>query len=104
MESSRLQTLWARVRAIATGRFGPRASARLHVRLYTRAGCHLCDEALHVLRDHRLDVELVDVDGDPKLVERYGEVVPVVEINRRERFRGQVEPVLLRRIVCQERG
>jgi glutaredoxin len=67
--------------------------------LYTRQGCHLCDEALQVLLQHGLSPEMRDVDADPALRERFDTCVPVVEIDGRIRFRGRVEPMLLRRIV-----
>jgi len=68
--------------------------------LYTRAGCHLCEEALAALLRHRLAPKLIDIDGDPALRERFNECVPVVIIDGKERFRGRVNPVLLRRIVA----
>jgi glutaredoxin len=68
--------------------------------LYTRQGCHLCDEAAAVLRRHGLRPEAVDIDADPALRQRYTDCVPVVEIDGRERFRGRVNEVLLRRILA----
>jgi len=67
--------------------------------LYTRAGCHLCDEALAVLTRHGLRPEVVDIDRDPDLIARYGDSVPVVLIDGRLRFRGRVDERLLRRLV-----
>lgn len=60
----------------------------LTVTLYTRPGCHLCEQAHAILRTaaRGLDVELclVNVDDDPALVRRYGERVPVAAINGRD--------------------
>ena len=67
--------------------------------LYTRAGCHLCDDAKSVLRAHGLDPAEVDVDASDGLRELHGSWVPVVEIDGRVRFRGRVDPILLRRLV-----
>ncbi len=67
--------------------------------LYTRAGCHLCDEAEAVLAAHGLQAQLVDIDGDAALRERFNECVPVVEIDGKVRFRGRVDPVLLQRLL-----
>jgi glutaredoxin len=67
--------------------------------LYTRRGCHLCDEARLVLEQHGLGPLCVDIDADPRLHERFDTCVPVVEIDGRIRYRGRVEPVLLRRIL-----
>ncbi len=72
---------------------------RLNVVLYTRQGCHLCDEAQEVLSEFGIAPNLVDIDGDPELRERFDSCVPVVEIDGKVRFRGRVEPTLLRRIV-----
>jgi glutaredoxin len=67
--------------------------------LYTRQGCHLCDDALELLRKHGLQPEKVDIDADPQLRERYTTCVPVVVIDGKERFRGRVNEVLLRRLL-----
>jgi glutaredoxin len=69
------------------------------VRLYTRRGCHLCDEAKAVLARHGLSPQEIDIDADPVLIKRYDTCVPVVEIDGRERFRGRVDEVLLRRLL-----
>ena len=75
-----------------------------NVVLYTRQGCHLCEEARVVLERHGLSPRLVDIDADPVLRERYNECVPVVEINGHERFRGRVNEVMLRRLVNSQTG
>jgi len=67
--------------------------------VYTRAGCHLCDDAITILERNGLTVRTVDIDQDPLLIERYSECVPVVFIDGRERFRGRIDPVLLRRLL-----
>jgi glutaredoxin len=67
--------------------------------LYTRQGCHLCEVAAELLARHRLEVQKVDIDLQPELRERYNECVPVVVIDGRERFRGRVDELLLRRIL-----
>jgi len=61
------------------------------VTLYTREGCHLCEEARARIREgghglaYRLDV--VDVDSDPDLARRFGEEVPVVFVGGRKAFK-----------------
>ena len=67
--------------------------------LYTRQGCCLCDEAKATLEQHGLTVQSVDIDNDPTLREKYDLLVPVVWIDGKERFRGQVNPILLRRLL-----
>jgi glutaredoxin len=67
--------------------------------LYTRVGCHLCDDARELLVRHGLAPRSVDIDADPELRERYDVCVPVVVIDGVERFRGRVNEVLLRRLL-----
>lgn len=53
--------------------------------LYTRAGCHLCDDALEVVAAacaaSGSDYQLVDIDAQPELREKYGDKVPVVTVD-----------------------
>jgi glutaredoxin len=78
----------------------------LHVVVYTRRGCHLCEMAWRQLRRarrrHGFRLEAVDVDTDPELAARHGTSVPVVTVNGRVRFRGAVNPVLLARLLRAE--
>jgi glutaredoxin len=67
--------------------------------LYSRRRCCLCDQAKQLLISQGFDLEEVDIDADPDLREKYNECVPVVFIDGRERFRGRIDPVLLRRLL-----
>lgn len=67
--------------------------------LYSRQGCHLCDQAAAMLARHGLKFDVVDVDADPQLQKRYDTCVPVVLIDGKERFRGRVDELLLRRLL-----
>jgi glutaredoxin len=71
--------------------------------MYTRAGCHLCEEAWELLtrEQERFGFRLreVDVDTDTRLAELYGQEVPVVAVDGEVRFRGAVNAVLLRRLL-----
>mgnify|MGYP001286578582 CR=1 FL=1 len=67
--------------------------------LYTRKNCHLCEDAKQVLEEHNLVVESIDIDAFPDLRARFDTCIPVVEIDGRIRFKGKVDPVLLRRII-----
>jgi glutaredoxin len=75
----------------------------LEVVIYTRRGCHLCQDAEELLRSqqNRFDFHLamVDVDSDPDLAARYGLEVPVITVAGKVRFRGRVNPVLLERLL-----
>ena len=61
------------------------------VTLYTRAGCHLCDDAKSVLvaaqRRAAFDYEERDIDADPELRRLYNEEVPVIAIDGRKAFK-----------------
>jgi len=45
------------------------------------------------------ELEAIDADGNPDLVRLYGERVPVVVVNGRERFWGRINRVLLERFL-----
>ena len=70
------------------------------VTIYTRVGCHLCEEAERVVRAEQADggfrLELVDIDRDPELARRYGVRVPVVALEGEELFEYEVPLDLLR--------
>ena len=59
----------------------------IRLRLYSRPGCHLCDqmrrEVDELLADRPREWEVVDVDGDAELTRRYGETLPVLLVNGR---------------------
>lgn len=67
--------------------------------IYTRQGCHLCEEAEALLRGHGLSIELIDIDKRTEFREAYHECVPVVEIDGQVRFRGRVDERLLKRLL-----
>lgn len=50
--------------------------------LYSRRGCHLCDEMRSLLQDFSTDytysVEVIDIDADPILRERFNGWVPAL--------------------------
>jgi glutaredoxin len=85
------------------GRLAPSRRCERRFTMITRQGCHLCDEAWSLLTayqkryGYRLDK--VDVDSDPELVAKHGNCVPVVIVDGQVRFRGQVNEVLLRRLL-----
>ncbi len=67
--------------------------------VYTRQGCHLCEDAQQMLQQHGFRVQLIDIDEDAGLRERYTNCVPVVEIDGKVRFRGTIDRRLLRRLM-----
>ncbi len=71
------------------------------VTLYTRPGCHLCDEAKAVITPllHEVGATLreVNIDDDPALRERYTDDVPVIFLGSRKVAKHQVDPAQFRR-------
>jgi glutaredoxin len=54
--------------------------------VYSRPGCHLCEEAIEALvalhqEGHRFELQEVDIESDELLLRRLLEKIPVVEID-----------------------
>jgi hypothetical protein len=93
-----------RSRAGLAPRWKPAIPGRRFHRLvvYSRAECHLCDDAKAVLAgylDYLPDIEEIDIDSDADLKARFDTSVPVVELDGVVRFRGRVDEILLRRLI-----
>ena len=71
--------------------------------LYGKPGCHLCEEAkaeIDSLRSERdFNLTEVDVSLDPVLHRRYGERIPVIEVNGQEAFELGVDRIALSRLL-----
>jgi len=74
------------------------------VTVYSRHGCHLCENAVNTLEGMREElaftIEVIYIDGNPELEKLYGHEVPVIHINGEhhdffkvdsERFRTSLE-------------
>jgi len=83
-------------------RSGPR-----EVTLYTRPGCHLCEEAKAViaplLRESGATLREVNVDENPALKERYAWDVPVIFIGARKAAKHRVNAEQFRRQLREAR-
>ena len=70
------------------------------VTLYSRVGCHLCDDARQVVARVCADLgesfEEVDVDTDPDLTDRFGDEVPVTFVDGRQHDFWRVDEARLR--------
>lgn len=79
------------------------ATRKTPVTLYTRPGCHLCDEAKQVMLAARCEalytLREIDIDSDPELTRRYGWDIPVIFINGVETFRHRLTPAEFEREV-----
>lgn len=75
-------------------------AGRGSVEFYTRAGCHLCDQALRIVAAECAaagrEYTRIDVDEDPGLRERYGEYVPVVVVDGAQVGYWRIDPARLR--------
>jgi glutaredoxin len=78
----------------------------VHFILYTRRNCHLCEDALLHLqkeqRRHGFELHIIDVDSDQGLAAKLGEMVPVVAVNGQVRLWGNINTVLLTRLLRGE--
>ena len=75
----------------------------MKVQLFTRAGCCLCDEAHESIERVRaetpFELEIIDIDTDPTLVERYGWEIPVVLVDGKKIAKLHLDEAMLRRRV-----
>jgi hypothetical protein len=75
-------------RGLALVRLRTHRGEPLVVRLYERAGCHLCEEAHRALRriglDRPLEVRRVDIATDLDLERRFVVRIPVIALGDRE--------------------
>ncbi len=70
--------------------------------LYTREGCHLCDEAKEILEAYARylpPISEVDIDKDAILIAKFTTCVPVVEFDGKIRFKRRIDEMLLRRLI-----
>jgi glutaredoxin len=63
----------------------------MDVDLVTRAGCHLCEDALALLRDLGVEPRQRDVDADAELSRLYDFRVPVVLVDGRVVGEGRLD-------------
>jgi glutaredoxin len=77
------------------------AAGSREVTLYTRPGCHLCEEAkaamTPLLREFGATLREVNIDEDPVLRERYGWDVPVIFLGARKVAKHRVDLEQFRR-------
>ena len=76
--------------------------------LYSRPGCHLCDDMKAVVepvaRELGWSIAEVDISGDPGLEARFGTEIPVLFVNGRKAFKYHVEARELRHRLRRERN
>jgi glutaredoxin len=67
----------------------------IQIDIYSRPGCHLCDEAKDVIdrvrERHAFAVRVINIEEDPELESVYGTEIPVVFINGNKAFKYRVD-------------
>ena len=83
-------------------------SMPIRVTILSREDCHLCNVvyriAAHLQSELHIEMNIVDVDSDSSLTERYGTRVPVVLLDEIEHFAGSVTEEELRRAIKKRGG
>jgi glutaredoxin len=71
------------------------------VTLYSRPGCHLCEEAkaaiAPLLREFGAALYEVNIDEDAVLTQRYGRDIPVIFVGKRKAAKHRVDLAQFRR-------
>jgi len=75
----------------------------IQIDIYSRPGCHLCDEAKDIIdrvrKRHAFAVRVINIEEDPALESAYGTEIPVVFINGSKAFKYHVDERELERKV-----
>ena len=70
------------------------------ITIYSRPGCHLCDDAINTLESMReelnFEIEVVNIDEDAELVKLYSDQVPVIHIDGIHHDFYKVDPLRFR--------
>ncbi len=81
---------------------------KAHVIIYSRPGCHLCDEAKTAIENagcsESFTLEEVNIESDEALLARYRYDIPVVTIDGIEAFRHRLDPAAFRQKVQPQKG
>lgn len=70
--------------------------SKAHVIVYSRPGCHLCDEAKQAIQnvdcEESFVLEEINIETSENLLAKYRFDIPVITINGNEAFRHRVNP------------
>jgi glutaredoxin len=82
--------------------------AKIEVTFYTKAGCHLCEEARELLEEIAEGTEYVldeiDIRKDMAIFELYRYRIPVIVLNQETLLEGRIEADELERAFQQASG
>ena len=80
--------------------------SKAHVIVYSRPGCHLCDEAKEAIEragcNEAFSFEEINIETNRELLLKYQFDIPVVTINGHEAFRHRVDSTKFRELVTKE--
>lgn len=69
---------------------------KAHVIVYSRPGCHLCDEAKAAIENSDCSdlytLEEINIESDDELLKKYQYDIPVIVIDGKEVFQHRVDP------------
>jgi glutaredoxin len=75
------------------------------VTLYSKPGCHLCDDAREIIRavcaEAGVEWTEVDITQDDRLFTQYGEQIPVTFVDGKQHDFWRVDPARLRKALMR---
>jgi hypothetical protein len=86
------------------------AGVVISLTLYSRTGCHLCDEMKAIVASAvrtiatPVTVQEIDISTDPELESRYGLEIPVLLVDGKKVAKYRVGEAQLRRILLDKSG
>jgi glutaredoxin-like protein DUF836 len=88
----------------------PPRSLVIALTIYSRPGCHLCDEMKTIVRrvarsvTGPIRIEEIDISADPELESRYGVEIPVLLVDGKKAAKYRISEEELMRIVRDRSG
>jgi len=75
-------------------------ATKAHVTIYSKPGCHLCDDAKDAIRaagcDDQFILDEINIETDAELFGKYRYDIPVIAINGVDTFMHRVDPIEFR--------
>jgi glutaredoxin len=80
---------------------------KVRVIIYSRPGCHLCEEAKRAIQaaecSEEYTLEEINIESDPELLRLYRYEIPVITIDGVEAFRHRLTPDQFRQRIARQR-
>jgi glutaredoxin len=75
----------------------------MKIRIYSKPDCHLCDEAKEAIQRVterlRIEIEVINIEQDPALLNQYRYDIPVIFLDDRKIFKHRVDEQKLKKIL-----